>query len=215
MITLSLSHSLTLSLSLSLLLDLLQKELDVSIETAEGQVKKNLEAMRDVSSAYWLDVKAKVKSDGTPGETISMEGILKDAAAKKPVPLVTFIVYDLPNRDCHALASNGELCCTYKEDGTCDYLAPGNCEEGIETYKKEYIDPMAEILSKYHTKVPIILIIEPDSLPNLATNIGDPRCGADATITAYHECIAYAVETLAKRAPSATMYIDAAHGGYY
>lgn len=41
----------------------------------------------------------------------------------------------------------------YKEDGRCDYLAPGNCEEGIETYQKEYIDPIVDVLSKYHKKV--------------------------------------------------------------
>jgi len=191
-----------------------QKELDSSIASATGKVKQNLQAMRDISSAYWLDVKEKIKSDGTPGETTSMEGILKDAAAKSPAPLVTFIVYDLPNRDCHALASNGQLCCTYKEDGRCDYLGGGLCEEGIETYKKEYIDPMAEVLSKFHTKVPIVLIIEPDSLPNLASNLGDPRCGADSTQTAYKEGITYAVQTLHKHAPGTTIYIDAAHGGW-
>ena len=44
----------------------------------------------------------------TGSTTDSMEGILEDAL-NKPVPeLVVFIVYDLPNRDCHAKASNGE-----------------------------------------------------------------------------------------------------------
>jgi len=191
-----------------------QQELDTSIATSTGAVQANLKSMRDVSSAYWLDVRAKVKSDGTPGETASMEGILKDAASKKPVPLVTLIVYDLPNRDCHARASNGEICCTYKDDGTCDYIAPGNCEEGIETYKKEYIDPLVEVLSKYQSKVPIVLIIEPDSLPNLATNLANPRCGSDATMNAYHTGISYAVDQIAKHAPQVTMYLDAAHGGW-
>lgn len=85
---------------------LAQKELDTSIATASGKVKQNLQAMRDVSSAYWLDVKGKIKTDGTPGETTTMEGILKDAASKSPAPMVTFIVYDLPNRDCHALGNS-------------------------------------------------------------------------------------------------------------
>lgn len=64
------------------------------------------------------------------------------------------------------------------------------------------------------SQVPIVLIIEPDSLPNLASNLGDPRCGAKATQTAYKECISYAVKEIAKHAPGATMYIDAAHGGW-
>lgn len=46
---------------------MMQEELDTSIATAKGKVKQNLQAMRDVSSAYWLDVYSKVKSDGTPG----------------------------------------------------------------------------------------------------------------------------------------------------
>jgi cellulase/cellobiase CelA1 len=62
-------------------------------------------------------VKAKLHGDGTD----SLEGILKDAASKSPVPLVTLIVYDLPNRDCRAHASNGEICCVYNADRTCDY----------------------------------------------------------------------------------------------
>ena len=47
--------------------------------------------------------KAKIRGE----DTNSMEGILKDAAAKNE--LVVFIIYDLPNRDCHAKASNGYL----------------------------------------------------------------------------------------------------------
>ena len=39
--------------------------------------------------------------------------------------LVVLIVYDLPNRDCHAKASNGEICCTYNSDGTCNYGGGG------------------------------------------------------------------------------------------
>ena len=27
--------------------------------------------------------------------------------------MVLFMIYDLPNRDCHAKASNGEICCKY------------------------------------------------------------------------------------------------------
>ena len=50
--------------------------------------------MLDVASAYWVDVKAKIKGNTTD----SVEGILSDAASKTPIPLVTFIVYDLPNR---------------------------------------------------------------------------------------------------------------------
>jgi cellulose 1,4-beta-cellobiosidase len=105
-----------------------------------------------------------------------MQGILEDAKSKPTRQLVVFIVYDLPNRDCKAKASNGEICCTYKADGkTCDYLAPGDCANGISDYQINYIDPMYSVLAKYHDSVDIVLIIEPDSLPNLATNLDDPN----------------------------------------
>lgn len=81
-----------------------------------------------------------------------------------------------------ALASNGEICCTYNEDGTCDYLAEGDCAEGIEKYKTEYIDPLVKILADYHEKVPIALVIEPDSLPNLASNLGETERGGGGVV---------------------------------
>ena len=36
-----------------------KEELEGSIKTAEGNVKSVLESMRNIPSAYWLDVKAK------------------------------------------------------------------------------------------------------------------------------------------------------------
>jgi cellulose 1,4-beta-cellobiosidase len=152
-------------------------ELDSSIANSTGKVKQTLESIRSVSSAYWLDIKAKIQSNGTPGETYSMEGILQDAAGQHPVPVVTFIVYDLPNRDCNAKASNGEICCTYNADGTCDYTAGGSCEAGLKEYKNTYIDPITALLKQYQHNVPIVLVIEPDSLPNLATNLGECTVG--------------------------------------
>jgi len=126
--------------------------------------------MRDTASAYWIDVKAKLEGDGTE----SLQGILADAATKGD--MVTFIVYDLPNRDCNAHASNGEICCKYNADRTCDYSYSGSCQEGLDEYKHEYIDRYADIIAEYNGVVDMALIIEPDSLPNLATNLNNPSC---------------------------------------
>jgi cellulose 1,4-beta-cellobiosidase len=60
--------------------------------------------------------------------------------------------------------------------------------------------------------VDIVLVIEPDSLPNLATNLGDPNCGNSATQTAYKTGIAYAINKFKNL--NVTMYLDAAHGGW-
>jgi cellulase/cellobiase CelA1 len=75
-----------------------KKELGESINTAtDSKVKSYLQGMEEVPSAYWLDTKSKIKGDSTT----TMEGILKDASSSGEKKLVTFIVYDLPNRDCH------------------------------------------------------------------------------------------------------------------
>lgn len=54
--------------------------------------------------------------------TDTVEEIMIDAEAQATPPLVVFIVYDAPNRDCAAKASNGEICCTYQTDGTCAWV---------------------------------------------------------------------------------------------
>jgi cellulose 1,4-beta-cellobiosidase len=185
-----------------------QAELDTSIATATGSVKATLQSMRNVASAYWIDVMAKITGD----DTKSVQGILKDAASKSPIPLVVFIVYDLPNRDCHAKASNGEICCYPNADGTCNYDQSGDCAEGINTYKTKYIDPLVAVFKQFPT-VPIVAVVEPDSLPNLATNQADPHCGNSATSTAYKVGIPYAITALSS-VSNVNIYLDAAHGGW-
>mmetsp|Transcript_90336 Transcript_90336/g.255777 ORF Transcript_90336/g.255777 Transcript_90336/m.255777 type:complete len:793 (-) Transcript_90336:96-2474(-) len=186
------------------------KEFDASIATASGKTRSNLERMREVPSAYWIDVGEKIRGDSTG----SVEGILKDASSKVPPELVVLMWYDLPNRDCDAKASNGQICCKKNPDGTCDYLAPGDCAEGIQEYKSTYVDPFVSVLSEYDGKVPIVLVMEPDGLANLATNIAHPHCGNMATQTAYKQGVKYAVTQLASHAPSVSIYLDAAHGGW-
>jgi cellulose 1,4-beta-cellobiosidase len=184
-------------------------EYDSSISTATGSVKANLEAMQKVASAYWIDVKEKIHGNGTD----SLEGILKDAASKPTPPLVTVIWYDLPNRDCDAKASNGQICCTKAADGTCDYDTQSDCADGLKEYMTEYADPFVAVLSKYST-VPVVVIMEPDSLPNLASNLGHPHCGNPATQASYTKGIKYAMDQLTSKAPGVAVYLDAAHGGW-
>eukprot|EP00966_Prymnesium_polylepis_P220010 5089580-Prymnesium_polylepis.1 len=192
--------------------------LDTSIATASGTTRANLEAMKAVPSAFWIDRKDKIW--GTT--TNHLQGILADAALQSPPPLVVFMLYDLPNRDCHAVASNGEICCHYKPgtssvshpNGQCDFLQVSDCADGLNEYKTQYVDQFAAVLALYDGIVPTAVVIEPDSLPNLVTNNDNPKCGNTATSAAYSEGIAYAVHTLAAHAPSAALYMDAAHGGW-
>jgi cellulose 1,4-beta-cellobiosidase len=108
--------------------------------------------------------------------------------------LSVVVVYDLPNRDCSAKASAGEL--KVKENG-------------LGRYKSEFIDPIAAILKKYPDQ-PIVILLEPDSLPNLATNMNVPDCQEAAPV--YQEGVAYAIKTL--NMPNVYIYLDIAHSGW-
>jgi cellulose 1,4-beta-cellobiosidase len=188
--------------------------------------------MQNIPSAFWIDVKSKIwKGQGHPDHH-TVEGILEDAAACNPPSLVVFIVYDLPNRDCYALASNGEICCHYGQDvgrTKCEMTTSGpnagfykeypnaDCADGLTEYKDTYIDPLAQLLERFTDRVPVVLVIEPDSLPNLVTNMADKRPNAfrgchQETSVAYEKGVRYAVERLTTT--GAELYIDAGHGGW-
>ena len=63
---------------------------------------------------------------------------------------------------------------------------------------------------KKYPKTAIALVIEPDSLPNLVTNIDLQTCKDSAS--GYREGVAYALKQL--NLPNIMMYIDAGHGGW-
>lgn len=127
-----------------------------------------------------------------------MAGTLSDIraankAGASPPYAGLFVVYDLPDRDCAAAASNGE------------YSVANN---GV-AYYKAYIDSIVAQLKTY-SDIRTILVIEPDSLANLVTNLSESKCANAAA--AYYECVDYALEQL--NLPNVAMYIDAGHAGW-
>jgi len=75
------------------------------------------------------------------------------------------------------------------------------------------------LLKQHKHKVPLVVVVEPDSLSNLAaTSSGggvSPNCGSLATSTGYQLGVKYAVETLKSACGSSCgVYLDAAHGGW-
>ncbi|CCX31963.1 cellobiohydrolase II [Pyronema domesticum] len=143
-------------------------------------------SVANVPSFTWLDTRAKIPSIKQYLSSIK-------AAGTKNV-IVPFVVYNLPDRDCAAAASNGELS-----------IANG----GVAIYKTEYIDPIRAALLEF-PDIPIALIIEPDSLANLVTNMGVAKCSGAADT--YKTLVAYAIKQLAL--PNVSMYLDGGHGGW-
>jgi cellulose 1,4-beta-cellobiosidase len=149
-------------------------------------------------TGVWLDRIAAIKGNAT---SMGLRDHL-DAALSQSATYAQFVIYDLPGRDCAALASNGEL-------GPTD----------IDRYKNEYIDPIAAIEADVaYTSLRIINIIEIDSLPNLVTNTNG-QAGATAmcdTMKAngnYVKGIQYALSKL-HAIPNTYNYVDAAHHGW-
>ncbi|WP_406162070.1 glycoside hydrolase family 6 protein [Streptomyces canus] len=152
-------------------------------------------------TGVWLDRIAAINgTGGKMGLRAHLDEALKQKGSGELV--VQLVIYDLPGRDCSALASNGEL---------------GPTE--IDKYKTQYIDPIAAILAdpKY-ASLRIVNTVELDSLPNLVTNV-TPRATATAncdTMKAngnYTKGVGYALNKLGD-APNVYNYVDAGHHGW-
>lgn len=128
----------------------------------------------------------------------NLQGWLDEAkrqqvASGKPT-MTVIVVYNMPNRDCAAESSAGEL--KVEEDGEA-------------RYRTEFIDPIAAQF-RAHPDQPIAVILEPDSLGNLATNMSLPKC--QASRSAYKNSTVYAIKHFAL--PNVSVYLDAAHAGW-
>ncbi|CAA7261002.1 unnamed protein product [Cyclocybe aegerita] len=109
--------------------------------------------------------------------------------------LLQIVVYNLPDRDCSAKASDGEF---HLDD------------DGLNKYKG-FIDSIAaELQTVAAKKLSFVLILEPDSLGNIVTNLNVPKCAGAAS--AYKEGTSYAIAKL--QIPNVAIYLDAAHGGW-
>ncbi|WP_433263760.1 glycoside hydrolase family 6 protein [Micromonospora vinacea] len=154
-------------------------------------------------TAVWLDRIAAI--NGTPDSSSNGAfGVRQhlDEALRQGAGYIQFVIYNLPGRDCSALASNGEL-------------GP----DELPKYKAQYIDPIAAIQgeSKY-SSLRIINVIEIDSLPNLVTNTsgqpgGTVMCDTVKANGAYVNGVGYALAKLGAIG-NVYNYIDAGHHGW-
>jgi cellulose 1,4-beta-cellobiosidase len=146
------------------------------------------------------------KMEGFP--TAIWESAIKDTAdvprhlanarrqqAPGGAPVVpVFVLYDLPGRDCNANASAGEL-------------SPDAAGEA--RYRHQFVDAIAAAFRASRGQR-IAVVLEPDSLSNLVTNMDNPRCASVAAI--YKRGVAYAIAKLSL--PNVFLYLEAAHAGW-
>ncbi|MBC7270447.1 MAG: glycoside hydrolase family 6 protein, partial [Streptomyces sp.] len=176
---------------------------DTSIaRTSDATLKAKMEQVKNNPTAVWLDRIAAIHGgEANAGRKSLADHLDLALAQKKPGQPITatFVVYDLPGRDCAALASNGELPLT---------------AAGLARYKSEYIDVIADVFAnpKYQD-IRITTVIEPDGLPNLVTNTSDPECAQAKSSGIYADAVRYALDQL-HAIPNVYTYLDFAHSGW-
>ncbi|KAK9424341.1 putative Glycoside hydrolase family 6 protein [Seiridium unicorne] len=167
----------------------LEQTYNAFIDQGDETNANKVRVIQDVGTFVWITDRA--------GLTNIDSAIASAREAKKSSgvdQIVGLVLYNLPDRDCSAGESAGEL---------------SSANNGLEIYKNEFIKPYAEKVSAAKD-LTFAIVLEPDSLANLVTNMAVEFC-ANASDT-YKEGIAYAISSL--QYENVNLYIDAAHGGW-
>lgn len=163
-------------------------EVNAAIATQSSSTLKTKSAkVAQIPNFTWFDTADKVP---TLGDYLADARSMQADGTKM---ILQIVVYDLPDRDCHAKASNGEY-----------HIA----QNGVANYKA-YIDAIKSYVVQY-PDVRIVAVVEPDSLANLVTNMSDSHC-ANAH-DAYLQCTTYALQQLNQC--NIWLYLDAGHAGW-
>ena len=174
-------------------------EVATSVAGASGTLASQMTLVGQQPTGIWLDHIGAIYGGSDNSSRMSLQAQLANAAGSTSPVIVPIVIYDLPNRDCAALASNGELTVA---------------NNGLQYYEQDYINPIAQILTAYeHTNIRVVAIIEPDSLPNLVTNLADANCAQANSSGAYVSGVQYALNKL-HAIPNVYNYIDIAHSAW-
>jgi cellulose 1,4-beta-cellobiosidase len=144
------------------------------------------------NTCVWMD------SIGTITRDIGLRGHMDECLAQG-ANLIMIAIYNVPNRDCSASASNGELLVA---------------EDGFNRYCNEYIDPIVAILGDpAYRGIRIVCILEQDSLANLITNLDLALCSEANGTGGYVDSIRYATNQL-RSLPNTYLYGSLEHSGW-
>ena len=177
-------------------------EVATSVAGASGTLAAQMTVVGNEPTSIWLDHIGAIYGGSDNSNRMSLQAQLANAVTKAsgstPI-IVPIVIYDLPDRDCDALASNGEL---------------SIANNGLQDYEQDYINPITQILTDYeHTNIRVEAVIEPDSLPNLVTNLSVANCAEANSSGAYVDGIQYALNAL-HAIPNVYNYIDIGHSGW-
>jgi cellulose 1,4-beta-cellobiosidase len=151
-----------------------------------ADVASKVKKLKEVSTALWIDT-----NEAIPRVSKHLQEAAQKQKSSGKAQVIPIVVYNLPLRDCAAAASAGQF-----------------TEANMDPYKK-YIDSIVQEIQKV-PDLSVVVIVEPDSLPNLVTNINQAKCAKAKPV--YMEGVAYAVKSL--QLPNVAIYLDIAHAGW-
>ncbi|MDX8405862.1 MAG: glycoside hydrolase family 6 protein [Mariprofundus sp.] len=178
-------------------------EIEYSLKHADSPgLAAKMRSIQSAPTAIWLDRIDAIAGGKKNNHRLSLEDHFIRALAqqREAVPMVvTLVLYNLPNRDCSALSSNGTL----------DFRTGG-----LNTYKANYINSIAALIEDPRfASLRIVSILEPDSLPNMITNLWNKKCKMVYENHVYEQGIVYAIEQLGNLRNS-YIYMDIGHSGW-
>jgi cellulose 1,4-beta-cellobiosidase len=181
----------------------------VVAQTTDPNLAAQMKTVATYPTAVWMDhIGAIAGGAGRMSLTQHLDTALTQQQGTTPI-VVTLVIYDLPDRDCAARASNGELS-----------IAPTSTQplDGLTTYEQQYISVIANVLSNpKYANIRFVLVIEPDSLPNLVTNTGLSfnltNCDQAQSSGVYVKGIQFAINTF-HPIPNAYLYLDIGHSAW-
>jgi cellulose 1,4-beta-cellobiosidase len=185
----------------------------VIAQTSDQNLAAQMKVVSTYPTAVWLDRIAAIAGSSSSGGRLGLSEHLNTALSQQqgttPI-VVTLVIYDLPDRDCAARASNGELSIAANP--------PAQPLDGLTTYEQNYIDVIAGILkNSSFANIRFVLVIEPDSLPNLVTNTGKSftiqNCVDAQSSGVYVKGIQHAINAF-HPIPNAYLYLDIGHSAW-
>lgn len=168
-------------------------------QTQDAALKAKMQIVAQTPTFVWLDrIAAIAGSTDSAGLQEHLDNALSQRQGSTPI-VAQFVIYDLPGRDCAALASNGEIPLT---------------AAGLAQYKASYIDEIVRIMGQpQYQGIRIVTVVEPDSLPNLVTNLNLSACAQASSTGIYVQGVQYALNRL-HTLPNVYTYLDIGHSGW-
>ncbi len=168
----------------------------VAQQSANPSLAAQMRVVENQPTGVWMDSMGAIAGpSGGMGLAAHLDAALTQKTSAPEV--VNIVIYDLPGRDCNALASNGEIPAT---------------AAGLTKYQTSYIDPIVAILSNTkYSSLRISAVIEPDSLPNIVTNSGVAACQTAGPF--YEQGIEYALNKL-HAINNVYTFLDSSHAGW-